>query len=334
MMAVDPRATIIGVDVGGTKTAVIEGTQDARTLHRSERPTEGHRPFGETWPQLAEQIAEMIGLARSEGRSPTVISVAVGGPLVAREGRLLDPPNLSGWHGVPLAQRISERFPEFRVHVEHDAKAGALAEFRFGVGASRPSLSDMVFLTFGTGLGAGVIANGQLVRGSSEMAGEVWNLAVTAPAGSRVATCRQWERVASGRGIAELAALMQPGRWPPESATRDVVSAARAGDPHALEVVAECGRWLGSGLGALITILNPQVIVLGTLATLLGDLVLEPAREEVARRAEPRARAACEILAGTLGARLGDVQSLMAAIETLRQSAVKPPPLLRGAGEP
>jgi glucokinase len=309
--------TLIGLDVGGSKTAVVEGTLDGVVLQRGDRPTGAGRPFADTWPALAEQIERTIALARTQGRTPLGISVAIGGPLETGEGRLLSPPNLPGWHGVNLRRAISQRFPNLVVFVEHDAKAGALAEYRFGVGAQRPGLQHMVFLTFGTGLGAGIIANGRLVRGANEMAGELWDLTLPAPDHARVREVRGWESVASGRGITALAARMYPARWTIETPTREVVDAALADDPEALEVVRECGRWLGAGLAVLITVLNPQVIVLGTLAVALGNRVLLPAREEVARRTLPRALSACEIVPAALGHGLGDIQGLMGGIEQL-----------------
>lgn len=317
MTVPDSLTTIIGLDVGGSKTAVVEGTLDGVILQRSDRPTEGDRPFADTWPALAEQIERTAADAGTQGRTPLGISVAIGGPLEAREGRLLSPPNLPGWHGVHSAHHIAHRFPNLLVFVEHDAKAGALAEYRFGVGALRPGLEHMVFLTYGTGLGAGIITNGRLVRGANEMAGELWDLRLPAPDRAHLREVRGWESVASGRGLTALAARMYPSRWTIETPTREIVDAALADEPEALEVVRESGRWLGAGLAVLITVLNPQVIVLGTLAVALGHRVLLPAREEVARRTLPRALSACEIVPAALGRGLGDVQALMAGIERL-----------------
>ncbi len=308
--------TIIGIDVGGTKTAVVEGTFDGAILQRHVGPTEGHRPFADTFPALAERMVLAMERARASGRRPIAISVAVAGPVDARAGRLLDPPNLLGWHGVALKATLEDRFP-LPVYVEHDAKAGALAEFRFGVGATRPGLADLVFLTFGTGNGAGIIANGRLVRGASEMAGEVWMLAVAGEPDMRLTADEGWESVSSGRGLLAVARRLEPGRWSPEARIRDIVDAALAGDPGALGAVEECGRWLGAGMAALVTVLNPRVIVVGSLAVVLGERLLGPARAVLARRAQPRAVAACEVVPSALGPRLGDVQSLMAALDAL-----------------
>jgi glucokinase len=204
------------------------------------------------------------------------------------------------------------------VFVEHDAKAGALAEFRFGAGASRPGLRDMIFLTFGTGNGAGIIVGGQLVRGANEMAGEVWAMPVAPDDSARLKTTEDgWESVSSGRGLLSIARRLYPARWNAQSRISDVVDAALASDSDALEVINEASLWLGAGLAVLVSVLNPQLIVIGSLASVLGDQLLGPARTVLARHALPRAVAACEIVPGALGPRLGDVQSLMATIVAL-----------------
>jgi glucokinase len=310
--------TIIGIDVGGTKTAVVEGTRSGDILERSQLATEGHRPFRETFPTLADRVANAVDAARRAGRCPVAISVAVAGPLEARLGQLMDPPNLPGWHNAELKESLQRRFTDLAVFVEHDAKAGALAEFRFGVGKTRPGLTDMIFLTFGTGNGAGIIVDSRLVRGASEMAGEVWEMPVIPDDGMRLHTTDGgWESVASGRGLLAIAQRLHPNRWGEHSSIHDVVDAALAGDAAALEVVDESGLWLGAGIATLVTVLNPQLVVVGSLACVLGDRLLRPARAVLKRHALPRAVAACEVVPGTLGSRLGDVQSLMAAIVAL-----------------
>jgi glucokinase len=314
-MPLEADGTIIGIDIGGTKTSVVEGTPDARILQRAERDTESVRPFSDTWPALAEQVATTITRSRALGRRPGAISVAIGGPLIASKGLVLDPPNLPGWRNVALRDAITRRFPGLPVYVEHDAKAGAMAELRFGAGVQYPDVKDMVFLTFGTGLGAGIIANRRLVRGAREMAGEIWHLAVRAPRGARVADVEDWESVASGRGIASLAARLYPSRWPVGTPVRDVVVAALADDAEASDVVTECGRWLGAGVAVLVTVLDPQLVAIGSLAVVLGERVLAPARAEMTGRLDSGRTTSCPIVPSALGARLGDVQSLMAAIE-------------------
>lgn len=307
-------STILGFDIGGTKTAVVEGTQDADILQRREQPTEAHRPFEDTFPTLAVLAEATIQEAETAGRHIGAMSVSVGGPLRIQEGVLIDPPHLPGWHGLHLKEALQAQF-DVPVFIEHDGNAGALAEFHFGVGRDRPDLRHLIFLTFGTGLGAGIIMNGGILHGATDTAGEVghWRLAETGPVGFGKAG--SWEGFASGAGLVMLAHQRFPHRWPADTPIRSLVEAMLCDDPDALAIAEEAGRWMGRGMALLLDAFNPQIIVLGSLAVVLGDRVLEPARRMVAAEALPQAVAACEILPAALGTRIGDVAALMAAVD-------------------
>ncbi|MEZ4699482.1 MAG: ROK family protein [Rhodothermales bacterium] len=309
-----PSGTIIGLDIGGTKTAVVEGTRDAAILQRREIPTLAAMPFDERFPALRALIDATIAEASAAGRRIDALSVSIGGPLRIGPGELIDPPHLPGWHGIPLKARLEGAYPDLPVFVEHDGNAGALAEFHFGVGKGRAGLRHLVFLTFGTGLGAGFIVNGQVLHGASDTAGEVghWRLSESGPHG--FGKDGSWEGYASGAGLVELAIRQNPARWTDETPIRAVVEAMLADDPEALAVAAEAGRWMGRGMALLIDALNPQIVVLGSLAVALGDRVLGPARDIIRQEALPQAAAACAVLPAALGRHIGDVAALMAAI--------------------
>jgi len=149
----------------------VEGTMDAHILQRREMPTDPYRPFDQSFVLLASLVKKLIEESGKAGREVKALSVSVGGPLRIEEGVLLDPPHLPGWHNVRLKEALREAFRGLPVFVEHDGNAGALAEFYFGVGRTRPGLKHLVFLTFGTGLRAGLIVNGQIVHGASDTAG-------------------------------------------------------------------------------------------------------------------------------------------------------------------
>ncbi len=308
------RSSILGLDVGGTKTACVEGSADARILARTEWPTDAERPFGEVFPHIAERVRAAIDNTRRAGRSPVALSVSIGGPLRIEEGFLINPPHLPGWHNLPLKARLMEAFPSLPVYVEHDGNAGALAEFHFGVGRNRTHLRHLIFLTFGTGLGAGFIVNGQILRGASDTAGEVghWRLADDGPLG--FGKRGSWESFASGAGLIQLAAQMFPARWSAESPIASLVTAMVDNDSDALQVAEAAGRWMGRGLALLIDALNPQIVVFGSLGVVLGERILAPARKVIAAEALPQSAAACELLPSVLGKQIGDVAALMAAL--------------------
>jgi glucokinase len=312
--------TIIGLDIGGTKIAIVEGTAEAQILQRTEVPTQARRPFNETFPSLAILIDQTIERATLAGRAAAALSVSIGGPLRINEGLLIDPPHLPGWHGVHLKDSLQVRFPALPVFIEHDGNAGALAEFYFGAGRQYPNLQHLIFLTFGTGLGAGLIVNGRILHGASDTAGEIghWRLAPSGPIGFGKAG--SWEGFASGAGLVELAAQMFPQRWTTATPIRQLVDMMLLNDPDALQVAEVAGQWMGRGLALLVDAFNPQVIVLGSLAVVLGERILAPARRLLAIEGLPPAVAACQVIPAVLGSAIGDVAALTAALTAMQRS--------------
>jgi glucokinase len=308
------RLSVAGLDIGGTKTACVEGAPNGKILQRIVMPTRAAKPFAEIFPEIVGNLKTLIGAANHEGRKIVAISVSVGGPLKIEEGILIDPPHLPGWHHVHLKERLMEAFPGIPVCIEHDGNAGALAEFHFGVGKGRQGLRHLIFLTFGTGIGAGFIVNGQILRGASDTAGEIghWRLSEDGPHAYGKKGC--WESFASGAGMVQLASQMYPARWKCDTPIREVVEAMLQNEREALDVARAVGTWMGRGLALLLDSLNPQVIVFGSLGVVLGERVLASARKVIAEEALPQAVAACELLPSALGDRIGDVAALMAAL--------------------
>lgn len=313
----DRPALLFGLDIGGTKTGLLLGDTNGMILRRVEIPTPAAESFEIALPRIVAASHDLLGECRRDGLGiPTALSVSVGGPLDIERGILYAPPHLAAWGQAPLKQRLGEAL-DLPVYVEHDGNAGALAEFYFGAGRGA---RNMIFLTLGTGLGAGLILNRQIYHGASDMAGEVGHVRMAEDGPVEYGKAGSWEGFCSGSGLVKLAHWMQPGAWPRDLGTRDLIGRALESDPAALEVIAEAGRWFGRGLAMLVDVLNPDVIVVGTLGVVLGDLLLEPARAALRAEALPRAVAACRIVPAELGSSLGDVAALMAAIVALRQS--------------
>ena len=147
--------SIIGLDIGGTKVACVEGTADGSILARQEAPTLASESFAKRFPEVVAMVNSRLTEALAAGRQVTALSVSIGGPLKISEDHLLNPPHLPGWHTVRLKEHLAGAFPQLPVFIEHDGNAGALAEFHFGVGHGRSDLRHLIFVTFGTGLGAG-----------------------------------------------------------------------------------------------------------------------------------------------------------------------------------
>ncbi len=303
------RETVIGLDIGGTKFTIIEGTLQGEVLSRAQQPTETVRGFGDTFERLCVAISGALADARDGGRRVLALSVSIGGPLDIERGIIYSPPNLPGWDAIPLRDLLRERFG-LPVYVEHDGNAGALAEWLYGAGRGARNL---IFLTMGTGLGGGIILNGRLYRGASDLAGEVGHMRI-APDGPEAYGKRgSWEGYSAGPAFAALARQMFPARWP-QATTPEIVQLALAGDAEALAVVERVADYLGQGLAILADILNPELIVIGSMAVRLGETLLAPARRAMRREALPGAYDACRVVPAALGERIGDIASLCAAI--------------------
>lgn len=321
-----PKQVIAGIDIGGTKTAVSLSASPPRTLVRFACPT--HPQKGPTYT-IEAIIANLHRALTTEGMTPlhlAAIGVSCGGPLDADLGLIQSPPNLSTWVDVPICRILKEEFGA-ACYLENDANAGALAEWRFGAGQGAKNL---VFLTMGTGLGAGLIINGQLYRGASQSAGEIGHVRLTrsGPVGyGRAGTVEGW---ASGGGMAQLARMYLKAARARGATTllesaedltaREVAGAARKGDRVARAVVKKVGEKLGDALAILVDVVNPEYVIIGGLALRFGEEVLAPARKRMMREALSSSARACTVVPAGLGENIGDVAALCVALDGLAKS--------------
>jgi glucokinase len=318
------RRILAGIDIGGTKTAVLISVQPPEVLARAEFPTRPAKGPQHAIGLIKKSLHEMLVAQRLTPASILRLGVSCGGPLDRVRGIIQSPPNLPTWDDVPLKAILEE---EFKVEclIENDANAGAVAEHRFGAGQG---CRNMVFLTMGTGLGAGIIADGRLYRGANDLAGEIGHVRLTrrGPIGhNKAGSAEGW---ASGGGMAQLAAqsvaqAQRKGRktlladyvrtGKPISA-REVGAAARKRDAVALDILRSTGERLGEVLAILVDVLNPERIVVGGLAIRLGKLLLDPARRVMRREALAQSANVCEVLPAALGESIGDVAALAVAM--------------------
>jgi glucokinase len=307
--------TIIGLDIGGTKFAVVEGDGEAHILSRRQEATRAECGFEDTFTRLCATVSATLTESITAGRQVRALSVSIGGPLDIARGIIYSPPNLPGWDAIPLRDLLISRF-RLPVFVEHDGNAGAIAEWRFGAGRGAHNL---VFLTMGTGLGGGFILNDRIYRGSSDLAGEVGHMRIARTGPLAYGKKGAWEGYCAGPAFAWLARRMYPQRWGVSVTTPEIVQLSLAGDVQALAVVRRVAGYFGRGLAILVDILNPEVIVVGSMAVRLGEVLLEPTRKAMRRDALPGTYSACRVLPAELGERIGDVASLCAALEGLRE---------------
>ncbi len=282
----------IGIDIGGTKCAVVRGDESGKILDK--------RSFSTTDRDgTLERIFESAGLLMT-GRTEA-IGVSCGGPLDSKTGVILGPPNLPGWDRVPITGLLTERF-HLPARLQNDADACAVAEWRFGAGKG---CENLIFLTFGTGLGAGLILGGRLYQGACGMAGEVGHVRLFPEGHTGYGKAGSYEGYCSGGGIAQYGL----------GSARELADKARAGDREALAVWEQTGENLGRLLAILMDVLNPDVIVIGSIYARAGDLMQEACGRVLAKEVlEPNLRA-CKVVPALLGEALGDVAALSVAMD-------------------
>lgn len=304
---------VFGIDIGGTKTAVILSDLQGNFLNRQDfctRAIGGPNDVISHAIELMEDFLVKNSLNREQIAS---VGISCGGPLDERSGVILSPPNLPGWDEIPITDIIHRHFG-VPVFLQNDANACAVAEWRFGAGRGT---KNMVFLTFGTGLGAGLILDGKLYSGTNGMAGEVGHLRLAPDGPVGYGKAGSFEGFCSGGGLAELArrALKQP-----DITARDLAEKAYAGDPVALEVFHTCAHYLGIGLSVIIDILNPERIVIGSIYERCEDLLRPHALEMIGQEALAMSSAVCQIVPAQLGNQIGDYAAISIAIDNLPEA--------------
>ncbi len=307
----------LGIDHGSTKTAVslwsrADGGRPVRVAQAAPWTSAGLMP--ETaLPRMFECARTLLRDSRADGGGAELaaIGVSAGGPVDVETGTLLSVPNSPGWEDVPIASEFAGAFG-VPVHVENDANACALAEWRYGAGRGSDHLA---FLTFSTGIGAGLVLGGRLYRGARNLAGEVGHVEIVPdglPCGCGQRGCL--EAYASGAGIVQrLEAAFDENPSPPRNA-RELVRAAKGGDAFSIDFLAETADFLARGLAQLAFILNVDRIVLGTIAAAAGDILLEPLRASLERRVWPEFARDLEVVPSELWPDLGDISAFAVAV--------------------
>jgi glucokinase len=276
----------IGIDIGGTKIAAGVVTGEGRIIERALVPT----PMGDEPATISAMRGAIEGL---RDRHPTVEAIGIGaaGLVDWPSGRIRWAPH-NAYRQLPLRRLLYEGTGLPTV-VDNDANAAAWAEARFGAGAGS---NHMVLLTVGTGIGGGLVLDGHVYRGSSGLGAEFGHMIVD-PEGAPCACGNDGclEAMASGSALGRMgrrAAEADPGgrlaqlAGDPEKVTGEVVfQAAGEGDDTARELFDRVGFWLGVGIASLVTIFDPELVVIGGGLVHTGDLLLVPARASLERYA-------------------------------------------------
>ncbi len=313
----------IGIDLGGTRlrVAVADARGTVKSVIRVD--TEAGRGPDFVIDHIVETIDQALARSRQGRRGVAAIGIGLPGPLNGATGMVYSPANLPGWHNVPLSQILTRR-TGIRVFLEHDASLAAFGEWRRGAGKGRRHLA---YVTVSTGIGAGLILHGQLYSGAGGIAGELGHIVIQ-PGGPRC-TCGNrgcLEALASGTAIARMAREALAGRartslrrvsGPNRPDARDVNQAARHGDAVARRVLEQAGAALGVGLGTLVNLLNPELIVLGGSVMRAGSLIRKPMQASLRASSWEAAQWGLRIVPPALGQDVG----LIGAVEWARHNA-------------
>jgi glucokinase len=300
---------ILGIDIGGTKCAALVGNTRGEVVARRE------------WPSLANRGPEAMLVdffretetLRTAHPAIAAVGVSIGGPLDANNGIIYSPPNLPGWDAIPLCERLQKQLA-LPVFIEHDAAACAWAEYLWG----QPRVpGHLIYLTCGTGFGAGYVLNGQIYRGAQGRSPEIGHARFADDGPFAYDKTGSVEAYCAGSSLARLAAWRFPQRWgqqPPQGP--ELGKLAASGDKDAREIIALSAHATGQVCANVADMFAPEVIVLGSLARHLGEPWLAQVRARFREEALPAVQKLCSLRPATLGTRLQDCSTLAVALTT------------------
>lgn len=310
---------ILGFDIGGTKCAVVTAEWDGENVTLLKKK----KCETDLSVKPEEMISRLIKMADGIiGEKIDAIGISCGGPLDSEKGIILSPPNLPGWDKVEISKLLSSRYG-VPARLQNDANASAVAEWKFGAGKGT---DNMIFLTFGTGLGAGLILGGRLYCGANGNAGEVGHIRLSENGPEGYGKKGSFEGFCSGGGIRRIGLTvaerkMSEGTEPSymkngaeNVSAKSIADAARNGDETAKEVYRICGENLGKGLSVLIDILNPERIVIGSIFERAHDLLWKHAEKVIEKEALSVSCNCCSVVPAKLGDEIGDYAAIGAAL--------------------
>jgi len=318
-----PEAYYLGFDIGGTKCSIVLGDKDFNIYEKVFFKTNVERGYEAILEEFKEHVKSIF--VTHDQKKLVKIGISCGGPLDSKKGIIKSPPNLPGWDEVPIVTIFKNEF-QVPVEIQNDANACAIAEWMMGAGTGT---QHMVFLTFGTGMGAGLILNGRIYSGTNDLGGEIGHIRMADKGPVGFGKAGSFEGFCSGGGIAQLAKNHVLKKLDAKAhvgfcnsteninkiTAKTVFEAANLGDEVALEIVRISAEYLGKGIAILIDILNPECIVIGSIYA-RNEKLLKPLLETVLKKeAIPEALEACKILPAKLGDKIGDYAALGVALQ-------------------
>lgn len=316
---------LLGFDIGGTKCAVVLGIAGTNTIDivaKESFPT--NLSAYQIIEKLFETAEKLMSQQQITADELSGIGISCGGPLSSKKGIILSPPNLPGWDNIPIVEMAEKRFGG-KVLLQNDANACAVAEWKYGAGKGFDSL---IFLTFGTGMGAGLILDGRLYSGISDLAGEVGHIRINDFGPVGFGKAGSFEGFCSGGGLAQIGQTLARQKLQmgepvafcktmadlPYITAKSVAEAANTGDLTAIAVYDLCAEYLGKALSIFIDLLNPELIILGSIYVRAGNLLVPKMNKIIEQETIAASRAACTIVPAALSENIGDMAALSLAI--------------------
>lgn len=310
----------IGIDVGGTNVKIALVDKSGKIIYSNSVPTYAKMGYEYTVNNIKQAIKDLMKETNTTAKDIDGIGFDFPGQVDYKTGVVKLAPNIPGWVNVPIAQMIEEEF-HIPTRIDNDVRCAALGEMKFGAGQG---CENFVCITVGTGIGSGLVVNGQLVRGASNAAGEIGHIKLQMKDGL-ICGCGDTgclEAYASGPSIVAMAqdyikggkstkfremAAAEGGEITPYM----VAKAAEAGDPVAKRIFAIVGEYIGIGLTSVINLLNPEKVIIGGGVAEAGDLLLDPIRKTIKERAMVVAGSSVEIVPAQLGNSAGVIGASM-----------------------
>jgi glucokinase-like ROK family protein len=320
LLAINPRfGYIVGIDMGATHLRLVVTDYAAHVLEEIEYPLSVVDGPGNCLAQVDQQLNLLLKRLQLAPENITAIGMGVPGPVVANAGMVSSPPIMPGWDGFPIRSHL-EGLWHLPVSIANDAELGALGEWAYGAGRGE---SNLAYIKVGTGVGAGLLLDGRIYRGTTGTAGEIGH--ITIEENGPLCTCGNYgclEAMAGGFAIARKAReAIEKGRRTQLSAISpekilavDVAHAAQQGDLVSQQIITDAGKYLGIAIASLVNIFNPGLVVIGGGVAQLGDLLLEPIRKTVMERSLHSAARVVRITSAVLGRRASSMGAVVQAI--------------------
>lgn len=297
----------IGIDVGGTNVKIALVNEKGGIVYSNSIPTRAEMGYEYTVNSMKEAIRELLKETNSQAKDIEGMGFGFPGQIDCQKGVVRLAPNIPGWVDVPIAEIMEKEFG-ITTRVDNDVRCAALGELNFGAGKG---CENLICITVGTGIGSGLIVNGKLVRGASNAAGEIGHIKLDMTGGP-LCGCGDrgcLEAFASGPSIVAMAEeYIKGGKSTKyrELANPDITPyvvsvAAQQGDAVARRIFTIIGEYIGVGLASVVNLLNPEKIIIGGGVAAAGDILMNPIKETLVKRAMPISGSAVEVVPAQLG---------------------------------